>query len=288
MAIKDIGKFTINESKNETSLVHYPVGYVQEVVKFIKEYKIDVVSIWKYADIEFIKQCPSLRGISISGVPEKFEHIYCLKGLEFIEVITENELGIDFNKFPNLKEAHFARAPKDASLFDCKNLEKLTLKYFKGTDLRVLHNLKKLRYLEFGFSSIKSILGVEVFRDLEILDFYNLRNVNDISPLEGTTKISRLLFENCGKVNDIATLKYLVNLAYLKIDNCKEILSLGPIRNLKKLKGVDFRRNTNIVDGDLTPLLGKGKVNFGPRKHYSHTNEAIDKINGIQRNENVI
>jgi hypothetical protein len=64
----------------------------------------------------------------------------------------------------------------------------------------------------------------------------------------------------------------------LGFDNCGDIESIKPISSLKRLSRFEFWESTNILDEDMTPCLNLNEVAFKNRRHYTHTNEEIDKI----------
>ena len=67
-------------------------------------------------------------------------------------------------------------------------------------------------------------------------------------------------------------------LGSLGLDNMGDIQSLKPLAQLSQLHRVTFVESTNILDGDLSPLVGLPSlelVSFQNRRHYSHRREAF-------------
>jgi hypothetical protein len=65
----------------------------------------------------------------------------------------------------------------------------------------------------------------------------------------------------------------LTALKKLHLNNGGAIASLKPLLNLDGLESVMFYESTNIVDGDLSPLLRQknlARISFQNRRHYSH------------------
>ncbi len=69
----------------------------------------------------------------------------------------------------------------------------------------------------------------------------------------------------------------LVKLRTLDLNNDGEIASLKPLDKLIRLERVTFYETTNILDGDLSPIISKNlsRVAFKNRRHYSHTREEF-------------
>jgi hypothetical protein len=74
----------------------------------------------------------------------------------------------------------------------------------------------------------------------------------------------------------------LLCLKKLFLNNCGDIQSLRPIQSLKDLEWVIFYESTNVLDGDLTPILHLKKLSrlsFQNRRHYSHKREEFEAYN---------
>jgi hypothetical protein len=82
-----------------------------------------------------------------------------------------------------------------------------------------------------------------------------------------------LSIDNNKNISNLNFLCELVQLEVLLINDGGNINSVKPLTNLTELKRVSFAGNTNILDGDLTPLTRLPKLTylmFVPRKHYTH------------------
>jgi hypothetical protein len=151
-------------------------------------------------------------------------------------------------------------------VFDCPNLEELTLHCPSKEQVHAiskLTNLKRLRVTFFRANDIEFIGG---FHNLEELILEYVSGFSDLKPLSKLTKLKSLLCENLRRVSNFDGLKGLKSLRYLQIDGTLdwnqpidnfnfleeienlEVLALGfvtnkseypallPILKLKKLK----------------------------------------------------
>ncbi|WP_205702860.1 hypothetical protein, partial [Botryobacter ruber] len=106
-----------------------------------------------------------------------------------------------------------------------------------------------------------------------------------LASLEGIESLTNLLdltITTCSKISNIDPVIKLEKLRSLEINNCKDIDSIKPVKNLKHLEKL-WVINTNIIDGDLVPCIGRKDAFCTPKKHYSHSSKEIDKINQTVR-----
>jgi hypothetical protein len=85
----------------------------------------------------------------------------------------------------------------------------------------------------------------------------------------------------CRAIRRIDEIRSLSRLKKLHLNNDGEIESLKPIADLTKLESVLFYESTDIVDGDLSPLLrlkSLSRVSFRNRRHYSHRREDFGDL----------
>lgn len=164
------------------------------------------------------------------------------------------------------------------------SIETLKVNGYKQKEFNELRFLPNLKRLEILSSSIKSLKGVECLTDLEFFGAYYLRGLETLEELSGLKKIKKIEIQNCPKITDLSPFASLLELEELTINNSKEIDSLCPLKGLKKLKKIKLLDNTKVLDGDMSPLIGLEFAAFENRRHYSHTNEEIDNINGWKEN----
>lgn len=101
---------------------------------------------------------------------------------------------------------------------------------------------------------------------------YNLKKLRSLSGIENLVGLEELEVNGCTSVVSIKEIGNLVNLKKLQLCDDGNIDSLTPLEGLNKLQTVLFYGSTNIIDGDLSPLVRLDnlmKVEFQDRKHYS-------------------
>ena len=113
-----------------------------------------------------------------------------------------------------------------------------------------VQGLTELSISSFG-GNIKSIEGIQYFKDLQRLDIYNQPELHNISPVAELTKL-RYLYITEGKIVDISPLEKLVNLQDLSLRN-NQISDISVIANFIKLRQLDLSNNKIA---DITPLSG--------------------------------
>jgi len=100
--------------------------------------------------------------------------------------------------------------------------------------------LTKLRSLRLALlRRLASLAGVEGLANLEELDIHSCRAIRSIEEIGSLSRLKKLFLNNDG-----------------------EIESLKPIDNLDGLETIGFYESTNILDGDLSPLLRQRKSGF--------------------------
>ncbi|WP_340614668.1 hypothetical protein [Xenorhabdus thailandensis] len=227
-------------------------------------------------ELPSLEALPDLLGISILGFNIKsIDSIHSLKKLRYLGISTYCNTPIRFENFPDLEGCSFDWRKKSDSLFECRNLKGLGLGKYPYNDLKPFQFLTKLERLTLMTSRIKSLEGIDHLKNMTYLSLANLRGLTSLDGIEHLSKLENLDINTCRKITHINQLETLENLKEVFINNCNEIESLKPLRNLKKLEKVLFYESTNIVDGDLSPLLDRSPpltaVAFMKRKHYSHS-----------------
>jgi hypothetical protein len=159
------------------------------------------------------------------------------------------------------------------------SLRKLTLRKFspQPSDLGLLPDAPLLDYLWIVAGSLASVEGIARFRSLELIRLALLPKLMRVAPLTSLLSLRRLDIEACPNVIDIDQLRDLRSLEVLYIHN-KSIPSIAFLTDLPALQEVNLGE-TNVLDGDLSPLLRIPSVHFVNRKHYSHTRTREEVLN---------
>ncbi len=136
----------------------------------------------------------------------------------------------------------------------------------------------KLLYLELNWANIKDFSGIEKFRNLKRLELhYCVKLENDQRLSEVRDSLEFLHINSSKKFKFSNELLELKKLKVLRLNNCGSIESLAFLSDLPNL--IDFRFvNTNVLDGDLKPILEHPTirtVGFLNKRHYNFKDERL-------------
>jgi hypothetical protein len=234
---------------------------------------------WQGRSLAFLSNFPELLALSIIGrSAEHIEPIHLLHNLKLLRVLTYCKNEIRFHEFPHLIDCGLQWRPKAMSLFDALGLRVLFVNGFNGTDTRQFGRLAHLESLTVLGSSISSLEGLAPLLELRSLRLGELRKLPSLSGIENLVRLEKLQINTCRKIRAIEEISSLSKLRELYLDNIGDIKSLKPLAHLSQLHRVTFVESTNILDGDLTPLVGLPSlelVSFQNRRHYSHRREEF-------------
>lgn len=151
------------------------------------------------------------------------------------------------------------------------------------SDLPAAPNLK---YLEVNFSNCTNLIGLEKYPHLERLDLNYCTKLESLDGIENLSKgIFCLWIDHSQKLSNHSDVVALPNLRTLAMHSCGTIRSIEFLDDMKKLTMFAFL-NTNIADGDMTPLIRHTPkfefVSFSNKHHFSHKLKEMYKILDIQ------
>ena len=141
-----------------------------------------------------------------------------------------------------------------------------------------LPSTNRLLYLELNWANIKSLTGIEKFESLKRLELhYCLKLETD----QGLSDLSdNLEFLHIGQSKKFRFSNELLKLKKLKVlclNNCGSLDNLDFLSHFPNL--IDFRFvNTNVIDGNLTPILEHPTirtVGFLNKRHYNYNHEKL-------------
>ena len=189
----------------------------------------------------------------------------------------------------NLKEDKFSE-------MQLENIEYLTLWHHKKSKLGNFVSIpENLLYLELNWSNIQDFLGIGKMNKLKRLELHyctKLQNDFGLSRLSNTLEF--LHIEQSKKFVPNEELFSLKNLRVLRLNSCGNLDNLNFLNQLPNL--IDFRFvDTNVLDGDLSPILDHPKirsVGFLNKRHYNIKDAKMDALlkekNGGEEFETVI
>lgn len=224
----------------------------------ITELECNHVNGCKLESYDFLSEIPFLTGLRIVNQdPKDFSPLSQLGGLRSLEItLVPSPRNFPFARLAKLERLTlewFAGAEK---LFTANSLKHLSIERYPGRQgsepFRALEGLENLILANGGIEEIESF---RVLRSLQRLQLVNLRQLRSLKGIENLDTLRCLCLDGSKGIGSIEEVRGLVNLQLLWLVDCGKIESLDPVRGLKKLKSLLFGGSTNIVDGDLTPLL---------------------------------
>ena len=121
-------------------------------------------------------------------------------------------------------------------IFDCHNLEEMTLHDPSKEQVQAIRKLKQLKRLRVTFFRAANIDFIGDLYNLEELILEYVSCFSDLTPLLKLTKLKSIHFENLRRVSNFDGLKGLYSLRYLRIDGTLDWNQ--PIENFEFLKGL--------------------------------------------------
>lgn len=241
---------------------------------------ISEVKGFRRTDLSILTTIPNLHGLAIP-YPENLDLgvLGELLQLRFL-VLGKERAALDFSMFSYLDELSTDWKPSDVLPSAQSALKRLCLWGFKprSRNLQSLPAYRRLNYLKLVQGTVESLDGIERLVALKEAEISHLKQLKKISAI-GTCEVETLHIEACSKIVDFASLSKCPKLRLLRYGNCGTLPSLAPLREFKTLE--DFRFvNTNILDGDMSPLLNLKSTGFMKKRHYSHTPEQIARAIG--------
>ncbi|MBC8061545.1 MAG: hypothetical protein H7Y18_12890 [Clostridiaceae bacterium] len=236
-------------------------------------------------DLGFLAEFQSLLYLEV--VSEKpinvapIESLHNIRGLH----VTELKNGLDFMNFPHLEIFLGKWHEKNQNLESCRDLRSIFINNYnsKTKDFCELKNIVRLENLHIIRSNIESLKGIETLKDLKKLMIAYAPKLKDIYDI-GKANLREIEFAKTRKIEDYHLFGNIEYLRKIILDNCADIKDIKWISNLRNLDFFSFVE-TNIVDGDLNPLLDLPElryVGYLNKKHYNFRMEEInDRLLGV-------
>jgi hypothetical protein len=246
----------------------------------VSELELNDAKGWHGNDLGFLTTLRQLQALKIIDLKlQSIEPIHVLQSLRSLEVITYCASEIRFSMFPWLEDCGLEWRPRAASLFSCTTLKSLFLNGYDGKDTNPFGQLRKLESLALLNAPIEDLRGLAVLENLRSLRLANLGCLKSLAGVEKLIGLEELEIHTCRGIRSIEEIGYLCRLRQLHLNNDGKIMSLKPLARLTDLEAISFYETTNIVDGDLSPLLCQSnlsRVSFQNRRHYSHRREEFN------------
>lgn len=175
---------------------------------------------------------------------------------------------IDFKIFKNLKTLIINWNPKVFKNVGESNLTELHLWKIKAKNFESLSMFSSVEKLLLNKPTMTTLDGVEKFKNLKTLKLIYMANLTDISAISGAA-LEKLSIQNAKKITDYSAIGACERLLRLRVIDSAPIQSLSFIDKLKGLQSFRFIK-TDVIDGNLSPLLELEDVYFTHKKHFTH------------------
>lgn len=247
------------------------------VERRVSDLELNQAKGWRGPDLRFLEKLKGLRSLQLLDFRVKdISPIVRLVDLENLKLVGYFSSQIDFSRFSRLKSCVLEWWPNIRGLFECKGLRVLSVNRFSKNDMAPFAQLENLESLTLLNAPIDDIRAVSALKKLRKLRLGNLRRLKSLQGIESLNLLEELDIDTCKAISSLHEVEGLSQLRKLYINNGGNIASLKPLEKIPHLETVGFYEGTNIVDGDLSPLLklhDLRRISFMNRKHYSHRRE---------------
>ncbi len=177
-------------------------------------------------------------------------------------------------------------------IFECPNIEELTLHSPNKEQVQEIHKLLNIKRLRVSFLRTKDIEFIGSLQNLEELILEYVCGFSDLSPLKKLTKLKSVHFENLRRVSNFDTLQGIKSLKYLSIDGTLDwnqpIENFNFLKELPNIEVFSLGFITNNTDYPaLLPILHLNKlkkIKIGratfKTNEYAFLKAAIPNIDG--------
>lgn len=264
---------------------------IEECIEYYSVRQVDFVGVspsrgYRASDLEFLRSFNNIQGLKVVHPPIAFDlsPIEALKGLKmFINSGPPVPLALDH--FPKLQEFR-GYWHKYLPLAACKTLKILDLSGYRPKsktleEFPALQNLIDLSIVQANTTSLLGISRLKTVRQLNLAHMRYLKSLKDVNKLE---HLEVLCCEKCRNVEDHDLVAGLKELRILRLNDCGQLRNIRFLDDMPRLEEFRFV-GSNVMDGDLGPLLRLKRVGFFAKKHYSHTpaqiKAAIDSAESV-------
>ena len=295
--------YTMSDGHDKGIIIYDPIdassntiGYfrsrkpLEEHIEYIRQNNVKSAIVIA-EDISFLNQCPSLEALWIKPAynAEEFDYspLYKMNNIKWLHCETiyggiyhnTKYTSIDYSHFTNLETLRACDKKGHLNIDKAKNVSTLCLwEVPKDKNLKGVLPGNSVVDLSITHSSIHTLEGIETADKLSKLELCYCRKLNDISILSHCAEtLTDLIIDHCGNLEDLSVLNELHNLESLTLRGNNNIENISFLHQMPKLKR--FECKVNILDGDLSLCENIPSVWILDRRHYSHKNKDLQKVN---------
>jgi hypothetical protein len=240
------------------------------------------------SDLSFLSKFPKFLYLEI--VDQKRVNTKHLEGLSNLRGLRLKSpgAGIDFACFPELEVFTGDWHVDNCNLACARELRRLSAWHFKPRlrDLQDLADIPRLEWLELVQTNIASLAGLETLEDLRYLDLAYTPKLESLDALASPgIEVRELSIAKAKGISAYDPIASIRRLRRLKLSSC------APMPGLKWTKGMDDLDffsfvETNVEDGDLSPLLSLPKLRYVGTMDKRHYNYKFKELNELLNQRN--
>ncbi len=252
----------------------------EEIDKKIREERIESLAIKQgylpeITNLDFLTRYPWIRSLLVANfLVTNVRGMEGLSELEYLYLDASPNHPVDLSRLQKLKKLELNWSDGCESIESLGNILELTLVEGRIDDLSLFSKYTKTKFFSIRQPKrLRSINGIENFKNLESFEIVDSRTLTSIEPLNAHPKIRNLTIHASSKIEDLEIVTTLPSLRVLVLDSVGKIPTAKFLENCSSLEELTLLGSTNILDGDLSFLSNISKLKyalFENRKHYSH------------------
>lgn len=235
------------------------------------------------ADLGFLQEFPKLLYLEVVNQKRiDTGQLQCLRNLRGLRIETPGA-GIDFSWFPELEIFVGDWHVDNCHLDHCQEFRTLRCWQFKprSADLSDLAGVTRLESLHLVKTDIGSLAGVDALEDLRYLEIAYAPKLTSLDAFAtGDCGIREASFESAKKIASYKPLAALPYLRRLRLSSCAPMPDLKWTQGMNRLDQFSFVE-TNVEDGDLSPLLELPRLRYVGTMDKKHYNYKFAKLNEL-------
>jgi hypothetical protein len=237
------------------------------------------------ADLGFLNDFPQLLYLEI--VNQKRVNVRQLDGLANLRGLRLESpgAGIDFSCFPELEVFVGDWHVDNCNLHRSRELRELRAWQFnpRSSDLSVIANITRLEWLQLTQTNITSLAGLETMEDLRYLKIAYAPKLSSLDAFSASgLRIRELSIAKAKHISTYQPIASINRLRRLMLSSCAPMPHLKWTRGMNDLDFFSFVE-TNVEDGDLSPLRDLPKLSYVGTLDKRHYNYTFDELNELLR-----
>jgi internalin A len=211
------------------------------------------------SDLDFLRHFPSHRSFQVD-----VSDLRSIDGLGYLPT-TVRDLGLGrtaarlslapLARFTELRRLYLEGHTKDIDVLGhLGTVTSLTLRSITLPDLTPLRPLTRLRAFELKLGGTRNLAALPDIGRLEYLEIWQVRGLNDLSPISGVVSLEWLALQSLKQVTALPDMTRLATLGKVYLTTMKGLRDLTPLAAAPALERVGLFDMGHLVVEDLDPL----------------------------------